>query len=404
MKIKRYIWTWFAVTVLLGLSACSTADEKEPQVPNDNGYMENSDNKEDDSYAEDSENKEDDSHAEDSDNKKDNGYVEAGGYMEGSSYIEGDSYTEDGSHIETGDGWNQAWYVYWDADVLDELLFLTEERKLSAVSMFACYFDENGQIYVPQGFLGLREMAEELAFPVTYLSFTNDVHHTDGSATQKDPKFIRDLWTDTEKTEETTAAMVAMAVSMGADGIEIDFENIKDPELWTDYIRFLELVWDRAQAEQLSMRVVLSVSAPVDDLNFPTGPEYSVMCYNLYGTHSGPGPKADADFLKNTAEKFMELQHVTYALATGGFEWNDEDKVTRSLTQEAAEALAEEFACKSRRDKFSGALYYTFQDKGKKFTVWYADEQTLAIWRNAILRVDSDAEFDLWRVGGNKWQ
>lgn len=313
-------------------------------------------------------------------------------------------YTDDNGCIEDDGRWNCAWYVYWDADVWDEFLLLTEEKELSSASMFACYFSDDGQLYVPQGFSALREIADELSFPMVYQSFTNDVQHTDGSATQKDPEFLRDLWSDAERTEETAEAMLTMTKSVGADGIEIDFENIKEPGLWADYVRFLELVWEKAQAEELSMRVVLSVNVPVEDLNFPTGPEYSVMCYNLYGTHSGPGPKADTDFLKVTAEKFSKLQNITYALATGGFEWNGDDAVTRSLTQEAAEALAEEYECEPERDKSSGDLYYIYQENGEKFTVWYADEQTLATWRSSILDVDSGAKFDLWRVGGNRWQ
>lgn len=323
---------------------------------------------------------------------------------DGSDYTSTDSHTGNGAYAEDTDGWNCVWCVYWDADVWDECLRLMEETELSSVSMFACYFSEDGQLYVPQGFMELQEMAEEPAFPATYLSFVNDVQHTDGSAVQKNPEFLRKLWSDAERTEETADAMLAMTKSMGADGIEIDFENIKEPGLWTEYVRFLELIWNKARAEELSMRVVLGVSAPVEDFNFPAGPEYSVMCYNLYGTHSGSGPKADADFLKKTAEKFVELQHVTYALATGGFEWNDGGAVTRSLTQEEAEALAGEFACEPGRDKSSGALYYTYQENGEKFTVWYADGQTLAGWRSVILGVDPGAKFDLWRIGGNKWQ
>lgn len=363
MKMRRRIPSiLFAAAVLFSLAACGAAGGVRPQMADDSGY------------------------------------TDAGSYIGNSGYTEGTSYTED-----TG-GWNHAWYVYWDADVWDEFLLLTEETELSSVGMFACYFSEDGQLYVPQGFQGLKEMAEELAFPVTYLSFVNDVQHTDGSATQKDSEFLRDLWSDAERTEETVDAMLAMAKSMRANGIEIDFENLKELGLWTEYVRFLDLIWDKAQAKDLSMRVVLGVNTPVEDLNFPTGPEYSVMCYNLYGTHSGPGPKADADFLKKTAEKFVELQNVTYALATGGFEWNDGGVVTHSLTQEESEALAEEFMCEPRRDKSSGALYYTYQKNGEKFTVWYADRQTLAAWRGTILDASPGAGFDLWRVGGNRWQ
>ena len=375
MRMKQYIFrVLLSVVVMFGLSACGTADETGSQAQKDSDY------------------------------KEDSKYTEDSGYADDCGYVKDTEYVDDNGYINDTGRWNCAWYVYWDTDVLDEFLLLTKTSELSAASMFSCYFSEDGQIYMPQGFSVLREMAEELTFPVTYLSFTNDVQHNDGSAAQKDPEFLRNLWADADRTEETASAMLAMTRSMGADGIEIDFENIKEPELWTDYAQFLELIWDKAHAEELSMRVVLGVNTPVEDMDFPLGPEYSVMCYYLYGTHSGPGPKADIDFLKKIAEKFSKLQHITYALATGGFEWNDDSVVIRSLTQEAAETLAEESACESGRDMSSGALYYTYQDNGKMFTVWYADAKTLATWRSAILEVDSGAEFDLWRVGGNRWQ
>ena len=375
MKMNRYnSRILFALVAMLGLGACGFADETGFQVPKDDEYEENS------SYTEDS------------------------GYTEDSEYAKDTEYVDDSGYIKDTGNWNCAWYVYWDADVWDEFSLLNEKTELSAASMFSCYFNEDGQIYMPQGFSALRDIAEELTFPVMYLSFTNDVQHNDGHATQKDPEFLRNLCSDVDRTEKTADAMLAMTKSMGADGIEIDFENIKDPELWTDYIQFLELIWDKAQSEGFSMRVVLGVNTPVEYLDFPLGPEYSVMCYNLYGTHSGPGPKADADFLKRITEKFSKLQHVTYALATGGFEWDDDGAVTRSLTQETAEALAEEFACKPGRDVSGGALYFTYQDNGKMFTVWYADAKTLAAWRKTILEVEPGAEFDLWRVGGNRWQ
>ena len=369
MKMNQYVFgILLALAMMFGLDACSNSDKTETQVPDYCSYTEG------------------------------NKYAEDSGYTKDTEYVDDNGFTED-----TGN-WNSAWYVYWDADVWDEFLLLTEENELSAANMFACYFREDGQLYMPQGFIVLKELAEELAFSETYLSFTNDVQHIDGSVTQKNPEFLRNLWSDAERTEETAAAMLSMTKSIGADGIEIDFENIKEPELWTDYVRFLEQIWDKAQAEELSIRVVIGVSAPVEEINFPTGPEYSVMCYNLYGTHSGPGPKADTDFLKKTAEKFSKLQRVTYALATGGFEWNDDDAVTHSVTQKEAEALAEEFACEPIRDKSSKALYYTYQNNGKKFTVWYADAKTLKAWRKVILEVNPGAEFDLWRVGGNNWQ
>lgn len=306
------------------------------------------------------------------------------------------------SRYETIDQWNCAWYVYWDTDVREELSAI--KANVASLCMFSCFFDDDAKIYIPQDFSELQKLAKDLKFPMVYLSFTNDVQHTDGSVTQKDTEILRRLWTDKSRMKKTADDLLATVRSMGVEGIEIDFENIQDSDLWSDYICFLNVLWEKAKTENLSLRVVLGVNAPIENKMFPIGPSYTVMCYNLYGTHSGPGPKADAAFLRETAGKFSKLTNVSYALSTGGFEWDANDKVTRSLTQKMAEELLSEYACMSERDQASQALYYNYQEDGEEFTVWYADAQTLSAWRKVLRDTDPDAEFDLWRIGGNLWK
>lgn len=321
------------------------------------------------------------------------------GQGQGSSAGQGQGISADGQE-ETA--WSCGWCVYWDADVAEELSALGED--LGNVSMFACYFDDSGDVYIPEALTELCGDIEEIgAFP-TYLSFTNDVQHGDGSATQKDPGLLRRLWKDEAQMAATAERMLRTVRSLGAQGIEVDFENIKKQELWERYARFLNVLWAKADETQTPMRVVLSVNAPVETVTFPEGPTYSVMCYNLYGTHSGPGPKADTDFLKETAAKFSAVPGIRYALATGGFEWDAKETVTRSLTQTEALILQAENGSTPTRDGASQALWFDYAADGARFCVWYADAATLTAWRRAILEVDAGAEFDLWRIGGNQWK
>ncbi len=298
--------------------------------------------------------------------------------------------------------WDCAWYVYWDEDVTEELDMLGEN--LDNVSIFACYFDDGGEVYIPEPLPKLCGGAAESGAFRTYLSFTNDVQHADGSATQKDPGLLRRLWKDEAQMAATAERMISTARILGTQGIEADFENMKEQELWERYARFLEILWAKAEAAQMPVRVVLGVNTPVETIALPEGPTYSVMCYNLYGTHSGPGPKADLDFLRQTAEKFSAVPGVCYALATGGFEWDAKEKVTRSLTQTQALVLQAENGSTPARDDASQALYFDYEADGARFWVWYADAATLTAWRRAVLEADAGAEFDLWRLGGNQWK
>ena len=70
---------------------------------------------------------------------------------------------------------------------------------------------------------------------------------------------------------------------------------------------------------------------------------------------------------------------------------------TGGLTQAQAEDLAKKFNAVPARDKESRALYFTYEEKGKAHTVWYADELTLAFWRN-IAEKYGYQRFSLWRL------
>ena len=158
----------------------------------------------------------------------------------------------------------------------------------------------------------------------------------------------------------------------------------------------------KAEKCDKKVRVVLQCSAPVDELALPENFSYSVMCYNLYGYHSGPGPKADIPFLKKTAKKFRNVPNISFALATGGFVWNESGAVSRALTYAQAEELRQAHAADAKRDQKSGALHFTYSEDGETFTVWYADTQTLSCWQETIDGViGHHASYDFWRVGGN---
>lgn len=321
------------------------------------------------------------------------------GVEKSSSY---DVEKSSGYDVEKSGRWSCAWCVYWDEDIREELTELKDNTE--TVSLFSCYFDDEGDIYIPENLSELQKLTENIGYSMTYLSFTNDVQHGDGSATQKDVAILQDLWQDEESMQHLADEILATAQLMNVRGIEIDFENITETEMWGDYSKFLNILWREARANNFSMRVILGVNAPIETCSFPEEPVYVVMCYNLYGTHSGPGPKADTEFLTKTAEKFSALQNVEYALATGGFQWDAGNKAVQSLTQEDAEALMTETGSVSERDEESWALYYYYEKEGSHFTVWYGDAQTLDAWRSVILKTDSDAKFNLWRVGGNKWK
>ena len=174
--------------------------------------------------------------------------------------------------------WDGVWLVYWDAQGVSEAAGRQPSPKTNVA--FACYYDDAGAIYIPDA---LTELCGEIkALPgAHYLSVTNDVQHADGTVTQKDPEILSLLFSGGEATAQ---ALLDQVRQLGFDGLEIDFENIRALPLWQRYAEFLSLLWVRASASGISLRVVLPFSTPVEDVPLPEGPAYTVMCYNLFGT------------------------------------------------------------------------------------------------------------------------
>ena len=313
----------------------------------------------------------------------------------GTSQHPTESTLEDGCSPEPT--WNTIWLVYWDVEAVNE----EAQRQVppKANIAFACHYDDSGTLYMPDSLAELCEAVRGLPGE-HYLSVTNDVHHVDGTATQKDPKLAALLFDN--GMEHAAQALLDKVRELDFDGLEIDFENIKDLSLWQRYTEFLSLLWQKASDASILFRVVLPCSAPVDSITLPDGPAYTVMCYNLFGTHSGPGPKADSAFLRDTAEKFRGVPNLSYALAAGGFIWDREGRTVCSVTEQKAVTICREYGARVTRDPDSAALTATYREGGETYTIVYADGITLATWQS-VLRSEAGehASFDLWRAGGN---
>lgn len=284
-----------------------------------------------------------------------------------------------------------AWTVYWDENA--------KAPDNCNLVLFSCYFNDDGTLYVPPA-LEARAPTPVSAGYQTYLSFTNDIQHADGSATQKSPELLQWLFESEQRMSDTLEEMIRLAQQWSCQGIELDFEKLgKDMQLWEGMMQFIQLARQQTQDQGMLLRVVLPCNAPVEELTLPENITYSVMCYNLYGSHSGPGAKADKDFLTQVAQRFSGIPNIHFALANGGFVWDSNDKTVQSVTGIEAKARARKFGASVCGDKSSGAYHYTYRSEGETFTVWYGDAKTLVYWQE-VLRTALGREplVDLWRL------
>ncbi len=294
-----------------------------------------------------------------------------------------------------------AWLPYWEVD--DSIAEAVAcEGRFSELIAFAAIFNTEDRLLQPEGLPELLTRLHEAFDGVTpiFLSVVNDVEIGEGIYENKTAEPIRRLLASDEAMDGHIDELLALCMETGVDGLEIDYENFRaDVALWERYAVFLERLYARATEQGLRLRAVLSWDA-ARYAALPAGPEYSVMCYNLFGYHSGPGPKADAAFLQQCYQLNLGLPgEKRMAYATGGFDWAN-DAIT-AVTQREAEALIARYAALPERDEESGAIRFTYLDvAGLSHEVWYEDGETLNIWRAQAVSQGYRA-FDLFRLSGN---
>lgn len=287
------------------------------------------------------------------------------------------------------------WVVYWDEqDGWAELAeALSQKAPYEGVSYFAVSFREDGSFYVPKG----MEQQPRSIVP-TYMTVVNDVVRGQGNSL-KDTAVLQHVLRDTKAQAAHSESLISLAKRYGYDGIEIDYEQVfKEKKLIPLYTSFLRILSEKVKAHHLSLRVVVEPKMARQIKDFPEGPTYVVMAYNLYGTHSGPGPKADMAFITKTIGDLKKMPKPWgIAFSTGGAMWSDKGEKKFITTPEAL-GLAKTYGVVPERDVFSKALSFSYRKDGVAYTVWYADEETMRQWvRKAEAQGIDDVS--LWRLG-----
>lgn len=293
-----------------------------------------------------------------------------------------------------------SWAVYWDLKVNGEVKLLEDELK--SVSYFAAYFNSDNSLMIPTDLMSFYEASEDAPYK-KYLSIVNDRIGEDGKSQLKSTQVLKELFSDKDSLERHISDIVEMTVTNGFDGIEIDYEQLgNDVELWQKFSEFIIALYNRALEKGLELKVILEPSAPIEKINLPEGPCYVMMCYNLHGAFSEPGPKANPVFIDKLISKMKLIPgDKEFAIATGGFDWISDCTVVAVTEQKAVEE-ANRYGAKPVRDKESGYMILKYKDQlDNSHELWYADAETL----KNFMRIITEEGYDvcLWRLGGNKF-
>ncbi len=293
----------------------------------------------------------------------------------------------------------QAWVVYFDA-----------ERGLAEVSEFGDLFDRISLFayeLTPQGrprpapgvammIPRFLRLAEERGF-APWVTVVNDVRYSSDSAILKDPDLVHQLIADTERRQSHARALAEEVASDGFTGLHLDYEMLAETDS-AAFRYFVQELRKELHAAGLGLEVVIEPSR--GPLPVPNTTSVSVMGYDLFGPHSGPGPRATPSFvssLRNRASGDADSA-AGLALAVGGFAWEPGGEVRPLDWAHARELLAE--APEALRSDVDDVPNARLEDGTE---VWFEDSESLlskwdAAWESGFRRLL------LWRLGGNDQQ
>ncbi|MSU02046.1 glycosyl hydrolase family 18 protein [Tissierella pigra] len=293
------------------------------------------------------------------------------------------------------------WTAYWDTDDLEHEI--KDMGKVDNICYFAAYFNEDKILFVPKETKESLKRIESLGNRKygSYLTIVNDLLLADNKSSLKDTDLLYTLFATEETMNNHIEDILNIVIKEGFDGIEIDYEAInKDINLWELFIEFIDKLYKSANGKDIPVRVVLEPNVPLDKITLPEGPEYIIMCYNLHGYGTEPGPKANKVFIEDMIKKSEGLKgDIGFALATGGYDFQS-NGIVNALTEREAVELSKFYNKIPQRDE-SGALFFNYMDNEEvSHQVWYANKDTINYWIGIITEA-GDYGISIWKIGGN---
>jgi spore germination protein YaaH len=239
-------------------------------------------------------------------------------------------------------------------------------------------------------FLGL---AEEKGFE-PWVTVVNDVRYASDSAITKNGSLVHELIMDPTLRAKHARDLVSRVSGDGFKGLHLDYERV--PE--SDTIQFRAFVEQlRVELRRLGLGLEVVIEPMSGPLPVPGSTSVTVMAYDLFGTHSGPGPRSTPTFVSELSHKASVDgdSSAALALAVRGFAWEPDGDI-RSLDWSVAQRLAAETSNTQRRN----ADHVLSAQLNNGTVIWFEDVESIlskwqAAWKAGFRRLA------IWRLGGN---
>lgn len=303
-----------------------------------------------------------------------------------------------------------SWVVYWLPEASLEGAARAGET-VDEINVFAYQFDERGRLipatpWVDDTIRALTAKPRDQR-PRVLVSVVNDVMTPEGARRLKDARMVHEMVATPEALERHVEQLAAVAGM--ADGLEIDYENLRaqDRQAFSQLVERLAARL-HAQGKWLSVVVQARLHDSVKDgagaIDWRavgrSADSVKLMAYYYHHGRGRPGPSAPPEWvvkLHRFASTQVPPEKLVTVISAYGFDWPD-GQVGKNIGHADAAALAEKHGASPERDGHSATLHFEYQSGAVRHEVWYEDPESFAR-KVSALRDAGARRIGVWHVG-----
>lgn len=291
------------------------------------------------------------------------------------------------------------WIAYWD-----------QTRGFSVVQNNKDIFDEISPFWYDLGSTGeLKPLWNSEDATIISWAKSNGVKIIPLISNEFDGNLVSSVINNSTVKQTHINNIVDKVVTMGYDGIEIDYENL----LATDKDAFSAFIRDLATALHGKGKVLVVTvhpkTEPIGTWGGPKAQDYvtlgqaadkiRIMAYDYHWSGGTPGsiaPSTWVDQVLAYSVTAIPKSKVVLGVPNYGYDWGTTGK---GITYEQAMATANTYGALITQDPLNGPHYIYYDSTGVKHEVWFENTMSLNTKLDLVNKYDING-ISIWRLGG----
>lgn len=264
------------------------------------------------------------------------------------------------------------------------------------------YRDDTRWIYVPEGYAEVLKTAGDNKVKTHALVFENN------------PLRLQLVLNDEEKRDNLIEQIVELAVIGGFNGVDIDFENIRENDR-EEFNKFIEKLASELHKKDKALSISLPVKTEKVDWHkaydyAELGKHADLLILMAYDKNpASPEPQAAIGWVEEVVDYAVAripAEKVLLGIGFYGYNWSAAGRGTVLLTRQDFDSgvqfvdeLVERYKATPRWDEDAMMSTFEYYDEwGRHHIVWYEDEKSLQA-KIDLVKNKNIGGIALWRLG-----